>query len=150
MPPLTVNINTGHSTIGPKPLRKYLSNERVTRIYTIVVNSFAAGCREWTGERRAASSSISESSAKAFCILFILLNALFINKGHHTMPLKIYHIFQREREKSMVLFRSDFSFTEESADNADQYGGSRYYGGSDYAGYCCSRSRLAARESVVR
>ena len=64
------------------------------------------------------------------------------------MPLKIYHIFKREREKEYGLFRLNFSFAEESPDQADQDRDSRYYGGSDYAGYCCSRSRLAAGESV--
>ena len=66
------------------------------------------------------------------------------------MPLKTYHIFEREREKEYGLFRLNFSFAEESSDQADQNRDSRYNCRSDYSGYCCSRSRLAARESVVR
>ena len=41
---------TGHSTIGTRPLRSYLSKDSVMRIYTIVVISFAAGCRECMGD----------------------------------------------------------------------------------------------------
>ena len=71
-------------------------------------------------------------------------------RGILRCPYKIYHIFERERDKEYGLFRFYFLFTEESADHADQDRCSCDDCGSDYAGNCGSGGRFTAGECVIR